>query len=189
MGSARAFLGVGSNILPERHIPQALDRLAAEVVLAAISTFYRTPALPDPVSWTGARRHDPPFFNGVVEIHTELGASALETLLLRIEREAGRLRTADRYSPRTLDLDILVYLPAAADGAAAGSASAAHADVYTRPWVALPLLELEPALRLPPDGEPLREVARRFAGPGGEALEAFTLELRRRFLGSAPAAG
>jgi 7,8-dihydro-6-hydroxymethylpterin-pyrophosphokinase len=108
--------------------------------------------------------------------------------------DSGRQRTRDKFAPRTLDLDLLLFVrptqdptpdsgartfewrPVAPDGALI------HKDVETRAFVALPLLEVAPGLRLPPDGKALEEIASRFPGPGGPPELDFTAELRERFL-------
>lgn len=182
---ARAFLGVGSNIEPEKNVSAALEILSTMpgVTLEAISTFYRTAPLP---GHSGAEGAD--FLNGVVEIQTGMDANQLETSLREVEQRLGRVRTGNPYGPRTLDLDLLIFLPNSFPPSAAGSLPArggsrpVHPDVTRRPFVALPLLELAPELVLPPDGPSLRSVAEGFDGPGGEAQTAFTLLLRAHFL-------
>ena len=153
------------------------------VCLSGISTFYRTPALsppsgedatslpPDPGAY-------PDFLNGAVEIRTSLDEGEMVELLGRIEEALGRIRLPDKYAPRTMDMDLLLYLPE--DSAA--TPREAHPDVLTRPWVALPLLELDPELRLPPEHRPLAEVAASFTDPGGKEEAALTGDLRDRFL-------
>ena len=55
-------------------------------------------------------------------------------------------------------------------------------DVERRAFVALPLMELEPALVLPPHGVPIQALAAGFQTPGGKAEEEFSQDLRTRFL-------
>lgn len=174
---ARAFLSLGSNLEPEKNT-EAFLRLVAEhphVRIVAISTFYRTPALPRPGTgiWD-----DPPFLNGVVEVETSLSAPELSDLLRKWEEELGRVRGPDRYAPRTMDADLLLYL-----GRGPSGLLPPHPDVLERPFVAIPLMELDPDLVLEPGAVPLRQVAARFPGPGGEPELAFTNHLRAVFLG------
>lgn len=168
----RAFLGIGSSLDPDRNIPAALGLLLGTpgVEITGISTLYRTPPLPAPGAPAESVAQDPDFLNGVLEIRTSVSLERLTEVLETIEVALGRVRTANRYAPRTLDLDLLLY-----DG------TRAHPDIRSRAWVALPLLELDQELVLPPDGTPLKAVAQRFPGPGGEADRALTRELRRRF--------
>ena len=196
---ARAFLGVGSNLQPRKNVIRALQMLAASegVSLAGISTFFKTPALPPPER---PRSQDPAvvrenpssgssqpgesspfpgetgypdFLNGVVEIRTSLNEREVSELLGQIEEALGRVRLPDPFGPRTMDLDLLLYLPEGRD---------AHPDIFSRPWVARPLHELDPELRLPPEGRPLAEVAATFPDPGGKAEASLTEDLRSRFL-------
>ena len=146
-GEARAFLGVGSNIRPEENVPAALDFLSGEVTLTGISTFYRTLPVGWPRTSTVGGTTALPFLNGVLEIHTSLSSSALESLLGRVEEALGRVRELDRDAPRPMDLDLLLYLP----GDPEEEIRPPHSDVFARAFVALPLFELDPDLLLPPD--------------------------------------
>jgi 2-amino-4-hydroxy-6-hydroxymethyldihydropteridine diphosphokinase len=102
MGEHVVYVAVGSNIDPERNIPEALRRLAENVTVGATSRFYRTEPL--------GRPGQPPFLNGVVRVRTALDAEILKFKVLRgIEKALGRERTADTYAPRTIDLDILLF--------------------------------------------------------------------------------
>ena len=143
----RVFVSVGSNVDPEKNVTRALRLLNHELGIRAISTFYRTPALNRP--------QDPPFVNGVVEVGDALGPLDLKKVLQNIERTVGRERTADRYAPRTVDLDLLLYgdLVSSSDGL-----TIPHPDLRERPFVAIPLLELAPDLILPDSGTALRSV-------------------------------
>src|SRR5262249_13926867 len=99
---ARAFIGIGSNIDPEKNIRQALRQLAQAVRLTAISTFYREPALERP--------DEPAFYNGVVAVETDLPPARLKQDLLRkIEADLGRRRSSDKFASRPIDLDLLLY--------------------------------------------------------------------------------
>jgi len=97
----QAVIGIGSNVEAERNIPDALDRLSDAFSLLAESRFRRT----DPVGPPG----QPEFVNGAVFIETGLGRDALKAELLRIEAAMGRVRGEDKYAPRPIDLDIVVW--------------------------------------------------------------------------------
>jgi 2-amino-4-hydroxy-6-hydroxymethyldihydropteridine diphosphokinase len=182
-----AFVGVGSNIRPEENILEAVDALhhTPGIRVAGISTFYRTPALPPPGSPIDPEKNDPDYLNGVLEIRTTLGPQALVAVLEGVESALGRVRTGDRYAPRAMDLDLLLFFPPLGTDAARkggqADASLPHPEVRTRSFVALPLFELAPDLLLPPDGIPLKEVVASFPGPGGKAEESLTKRLRNRF--------
>lgn len=200
---ARAFLSVGSNIRPEESVTVALELLAGnpDISLTGISTFYRTPPIPFP---GGASRGEtesaqgyeaPDFLNGVLEIRTGLSQEGLQEVLNEVEVALGRERTGDRYAPRAMDLDLLLYAPGSRDNgvdawaALAPDAPVIHPDVRGRSFVALPLFELAPDLELPPDGAPIRIVAESFSGPCGTPEPALTRMLRSRFLPPLPGLG
>lgn len=132
---SRVFVGIGSNIEPEKNVRNALRLLSREFPIAGISTFYRTPAERQP--------EQPPFYNGVIEIETALPAADLKTCLRRIENVLGRKRTEDKFASRTIDLDII------------------SSEDMQRPFVAIPLHELAPDLVQEPaktgEMEPLPE--------------------------------
>ena len=167
MAAARVFIGVGSNIAPEANIPLALERLAKSLSLRAVSTFYRTA----PVGPAG----QPPFVNGVVEALSELPPRKLKFHVLRpIEASLGRRRSgADKYAPRTIDLDLLLYGDAVLSQR---GLTLPDPDIRERPFLAAGLLELEPGLVLP-DGTPLRPAP----GAAMEPLADFSRLLKERW--------
>jgi 2-amino-4-hydroxy-6-hydroxymethyldihydropteridine diphosphokinase len=167
---ARVFVGVGSNLDPDANVLRALERLEAEAGVTAVSTFYRTPALDRP--------GDPPFVNGVVEVRPLHSALELKRVLNRIEDALGRRRSGDRYAPRPIDLDLLLH---GEDVSTEPGLILPHPDLRTRPFVALPVMELAPDLVLPDSGAPLSVVAAALPRRSMEPLPGLTLELRRRF--------
>jgi len=185
----RAFVGVGSNIDPEENVLGALESLAhcSGVRITGISTIYRTKALPPPGVTTGVVREDPDYLNGVLELLTTLDVEDFLSLLEETEATRGRIRAKEKYSPRTLDLDLLLYLPVASGGVRSqtprGPARPPHSEIRTRAFVAIPLMEVAPDLLLPPDDTPIREIASAFPGPGGTPEHLLTKLLRSRFLG------
>jgi 2-amino-4-hydroxy-6-hydroxymethyldihydropteridine diphosphokinase len=99
---ALAYVSVGSNIEPEAHIESALELLMKQVSVTAVSTFYCTEPVGQP-----DQDH---YINGVFEIRTHVPACDFASLVLRpVERQLGRVRTHDKYAPRTLDLDLILY--------------------------------------------------------------------------------
>ena len=94
------FVGIGSNVEPERHVRLALQLMRARFGAMRLSPVYRNKAV-------GFEGDD--FLNLVTAFDTGLGVEALGTALDEIERACGRQRGAARFSPRTLDLDLLLY--------------------------------------------------------------------------------
>jgi 2-amino-4-hydroxy-6-hydroxymethyldihydropteridine diphosphokinase len=139
-----AYIGIGSNIQPEANLPRALDLLCQEVRIERLSMVWETPPL-------GLKGQN--FLNAVVCIRTQLSVTLLKSLLLRpIEIKLGRVRTANKYAPRTIDLDILVYECRLVDPA-----------VWEQAFLAVPLAELIPDYTHPDTGEPLKQAAGRLA--------------------------
>lgn len=167
--SVRAFIALGSNLDAERNVSAALESLGHRLRIVAVSSFYLTPALGSPGS--------PDFLNGVAEIETELEPLELkQRILLPIEEELGRERSADRNAPRTIDLDLVLYgdLVSHEEGLALPAP-----EILERPFVALPLLELEPELVLPGTGKRLRELAAALSSADMVPAESFNSRLRR----------
>ncbi len=140
------FVGVGSNIDPESHVVESLVRLCRCVQVMETSTFY----------WTAPIGKGGHFLNGVWRITTDLSPDELKHTVLRgIESELGRVRSADRYAPRTIDLDVLLYGDMVVDEP---GLRLPDPDIRTRPFIAIPLLELAPDLVLPDTGERLADL-------------------------------
>ncbi|MEW6651111.1 MAG: 2-amino-4-hydroxy-6-hydroxymethyldihydropteridine diphosphokinase [Chloroflexota bacterium] len=143
MGSVakhQAYLSLGSNIDPKENLSRAIALLRERVLLNAVSTVWET----DPVGSSGAR-----FLNATAWISTELDAQALkETVLHEIEDTLGRARSSDKYAPRTIDLDILVFDEQVLDP-----------NLWQREFLSIPTSELRPDLEEPGVGKSLNEIA------------------------------
>ncbi len=145
----RAFVGLGANLGDrEATIRSALERLAREpgMELVAVSSLRETA----PVDYLD----QPRFLNGAVMLETELPPRELLERLLGIERELGRTRGGERFGPRTIDLDLLVYGDQALDEP---GLEVPHPRLHRRRFALEPLVELDPELRLP-DGRQVREI-------------------------------
>ncbi len=164
----RAFVAVGSNIRPAYHVKAALRRLARVAGIAAVSTVYRTEPL--------GGRDQPPYLNCVVEVETQKTPEELRGALRRIEAELGRERSEDRYAPRTIDLDLILYDDLAVE---TGEMTLPDPEIAHRPFLAFPLAELDPSLVLPGSGIRVRDLAAGMAPEGMEPLAGYTEQLRR----------
>lgn len=96
----QVYLGLGSNQKREYFITAALDALAEAFGNLEVSPVYEC----ESVGFKGN-----PFFNLVVQLETTLSVGELSRCLKIIENNHGRDRNASKYSPRTLDVDILLY--------------------------------------------------------------------------------
>lgn len=97
---ARVYVSLGSNIDRERKIAEALERLEEHYGPLTRSTLYESPAL-------GFEGDD--FHNMVVAFDTQDHPHVVNKALYRIETELERVRGKDRFTSRTIDLDVLLY--------------------------------------------------------------------------------
>ena len=98
-----AYLLLGSNIDPDKHIPQAIKALNQSplLIVKKTSATWRTKAV-------GTLGED--FLNVAVYITTDCELFCLKEMILgEIENSLGRVRTEDKNAPRTIDLDIVVF--------------------------------------------------------------------------------
>lgn len=142
MGEQRTgYLGLGSNVGDSAaHLRAAIELLEAEgIEIAAISSAYVT----EPV---GEILDQPDFLNAAVRIRTDLEPEDLLDACKRVEAARGRSFDTPRHSPRPLDVDLLLLgdLELSTD-----RLTLPHREVTTRRFVLVPLLELDPELRLP----------------------------------------
>jgi 2-amino-4-hydroxy-6-hydroxymethyldihydropteridine diphosphokinase len=97
---ARAYLSLGSNLDPARHLSAALEALRTRFGALSVSPTYVFPA----VGFDG-----PDFWNLAVGLDTDLAPEALNDWLHALEDRHGRRRDVPRFSSRTLDVDIVLY--------------------------------------------------------------------------------
>lgn len=97
----RAVVGLGSNIEPDNNIAGAKKELAQEFRLVAISPIVETA----PVGYA----HQANFKNGAVLLETPLDRQGVTRILKGIESKLGRTPGGNRYGPRTIDLDVVVW--------------------------------------------------------------------------------
>jgi len=130
-----AYLGLGANLGdPEAQLREALERLNAadEVEVTRVSTFYRTPPLgPADQPW---------YVNAAARVRTRLGPEDLLRLLQQVETAMGRVR-GERWGPRRIDLDLLLY-----NGEVIFSPDLVvpHPEMHRRAFVLAPLAEIAP---------------------------------------------
>ncbi len=149
----RAYLLLGSNIEPEQNLPAAVAHLARFGHVRAVSTVWQTA----PVGQT----NQPDFLNAAVLLETPLSARELrEMAIASIENALGRVRTADKNAPRTIDIDILLFNH---DVLSLGQRHIPDPEILERPFVAIPLAEIAPEYVHPEVGQTLRQIAGRFA--------------------------
>jgi 2-amino-4-hydroxy-6-hydroxymethyldihydropteridine diphosphokinase len=153
---SNGYLGLGSNVGDRRaNLEAAVAALPGQgVAVLASSSVYET----EPVGLVLDQRE---FFNACLAIETELDPEGLLDACKAVERELGRTPGGPRHGPRPIDVDLLLL----GDSIYRSPRLALpHAEVTSRRFVLVPLLELEPELTLP-DGTPLADA---LAGLGEE---------------------
>ncbi|HET7832022.1 MAG TPA: 2-amino-4-hydroxy-6-hydroxymethyldihydropteridine diphosphokinase [Gallionella sp.] len=169
---ARAFIGIGSNIEPDKNVRAAVRSLVRQVHLVGVSTVYFTDALGCP--------EQPPYFNCVVQIETSLSPMQVKHGVLRpIEDQLWRRRTEDKYAPRTIDLDLIVYGDLAMDE---DGLRLPDPDILERPFLAASLLELAPDLVLAGYGLRIGDVAARLQQDGMQPLRDYSWLLKEEMI-------
>ena len=146
----RAWIGLGSNLDdPLAQLRRAAERIAKlpDTSLACISPVYRNPAMLLPGAEATTQ---PDYFNAVAGIDTGLAPLALLDALQMIELAQGRIRE-QRWGPRTIDLDLLLY---GDKTLATARLALPHPGLRERLFVLQPLHDIAPVLVLP-DGTPL----------------------------------
>ena len=139
-----AYVGLGANLgAREETLRHAVELLgqADDVEVLAVSQLRET----EPVGVVD----QPPFLNGAVAIETARAPRDLLDMLLEIERSLGRVRE-ERWGPRTIDLDLLVYGDEVVDEP---GLRVPHPHLHQRRFALVPLVELAPELDVPGRGE------------------------------------
>ncbi|SDO08698.1 2-amino-4-hydroxy-6-hydroxymethyldihydropteridine diphosphokinase [Pseudomonas jinjuensis] len=147
--SERVYIGLGSNLAePRRQLETALDAIGAlpGCRLAGVSPLYASDPLGPP--------DQPRYVNAVAALDTGLEPLQLLDALQKIELEQGRVRKDERWGPRTLDLDILLFGERLIDEP---RLRVPHYHMQARAFVLYPLADLAPDLRLA-DGRMLAEM-------------------------------
>jgi 2-amino-4-hydroxy-6-hydroxymethyldihydropteridine diphosphokinase len=167
----RAYLSLGSNIEPERNLPAAVDWLGRWGCIQAVSTVWESAPL--------GFADQPNFLNAAVLLETDLSAQALrQEAIASVETALGRVRSANKNAPRTIDIDIMLFNH---DILQVGQRRIPSPEVLERPFVAIPLAEIAPDYVHPEIGQPLRQIAERFdlAAAGMRRRDDVTLIIKR----------
>lgn len=138
---ARAYIGIGSNlaapIAQVRAAIKALDHLSQTRLFKA-SPLYRNPPM--------GPADQPDYVNAVAALDTTLEPLALLGELQALEADAGRQRNGQRWGPRPLDLDILLYADITMSSA---KLTLPHPGLPSRAFVLYPLADIDPGLDVP----------------------------------------
>ena len=147
-----AYLSIGSNIEPEKNLPAAVRELGRFGRVLRVSRVWQSL----PVGGPG----QPDYLNAALLLETALSASDLKgKAIATVEANLGRIRSANRNDPRTIDIDIMLF---DREQLRLGERSIPDREVLERPFVAIPLAEISPCYIHPVTGESLAEIASRF---------------------------
>jgi len=151
-----AYIAIGSNLAsPLEQVNAAITALGEipHSQIVARSAFYRTPPL--------GPQDQPDYLNAAVALETTLDAEALLDHTQHIELAQGRVRKAERWGPRTLDLDIMLFGDEVIN---TPRLTVPHYDMHNRGFMLWPLFEIAPEV-LFPDGTPLACVLTQCGAP------------------------
>lgn len=167
--SERCFIGLGSNqadpVAQVQHALEAISQLAGVTLRARSSLYSSVPLGP---------QDQPSYVNAVAMLDTQLPPEALLDELQAIEQQHGRVRKAERWGPRTLDLDILLFGNQSIN---TPRLQVPHYHMHARPFVLYPLAELAPDLIMP-DGIPLSDLLRDCPAEGIQPIAPDTQDAR-----------
>ena len=144
-----AYIAIGSNLASPLEQVNAAVQALGEIPLTrivAVSSFYRTPPL--------GPQDQPDYLNAAVVLETALSAETLLDNTQRIELQQGRVRKAERWGPRTLDLDIMLFGDEVIN---TERLTVPHYDMKNRGFMLWPLFEVAPDLIFP-DDIPLKSI-------------------------------
>lgn len=147
-----AYIAIGSNLAsPLEQVNAALKALGdiPESHILIVSSFYRAPPL--------GPQDQPDYLNAAVALETSLAPEELLNHTQRIELQQGRVRKAERWGPRTLDLDIMLFGNEVIN---TERLTVPHYDMKNRGFMLWPLFEIAPELVFP-DGTILENLLRK----------------------------
>lgn len=158
----KAYIGIGSNLqqpgLQIRQAFKSLLYLSSDQQLQCSSLYQSSPM---------GDISQPDYLNAVACLNTEYSALDLLDALQKIEAQQGRKPGEERWSPRTLDLDLLLFDQETIDHA---RLTVPHSGLCQRNFVIYPLVEIAPDLVLP-NGTAIRDLYQSCSSKGITKIE------------------
>lgn len=148
------YISIGSNIDKEVNIPSSLKALSKAFGDIQLSSLYQT----EPVGFVGDS-----FYNLVVRFKSPLSAKEVAKQLRQIELEHGRTRESQKFSARTLDLDLILYGDQVISD---GRLQIPRDEIERYRFVLEPLAEIAPDEKHPVSGKTYRELWQQFDKSG-----------------------
>lgn len=140
----RVYIGIGSNLdNPVAQVLEAVEELEMipDTILAERSTLYSARPM--------GPADQPDYVNAVVAMDTLLSADEIHKALIKIEDLQGRVREGEKWGPRIIDLDLLLYGNSTIDTA---TLTVPHPGMHERDFVIIPLEEVAGNLKIPGRG-------------------------------------
>jgi 2-amino-4-hydroxy-6-hydroxymethyldihydropteridine diphosphokinase len=136
----QAYLSLGSNIQPEINLPKAIDLLLAQGEILRLSTAWESKAVGS---------EGPNFLNACTLFATPLSSIELKEQVIRpTEEKLGRKRSENKFAPRTIDIDIVLF-----------DDQSCNEKFWNQAFVVIPLAEIHPEFQNPLTQERLAETA------------------------------
>ena len=182
---ATVYLGLGSNLgNREANLRAALRGLWRMGRVEAVSSLYESEPVGGPFDSAQDRPAQPPFYNAACRWETGLEPRPLLRFLQGLEHELGRRPGGERWAPRPIDLDILLYGDRILDEE---DLVIPHPRLAERAFVLAPLVEVAADVRHPALGKTVAELrkaaggrgVRRVAKAGWDGLEGMAAEKLR----------
>ena len=137
-----AYLNLGSNIEPEVNLPRAVELLSKAGEILKASQVWES----EPVGTRGAN-----YLNACLLFRSVHSLVQLkEQVVLPIEAQLGRIRTEDKYAPRPMDIDIILF-----------DDTPVNERVWSLAFVVVPLADIYPGYVIARSGETVLETATR----------------------------
>ncbi len=137
-----AYLNLGSNIQPETNLLKAVELLSAFGEIVKISQVWES----EPVGTMGNN-----YLNACVKFKMSMPQADMKKIIIHpIENQLGRQRGADKFAPRSMDIDIILF-----------DDDSVNAAVWDLAFVVVPLADLYPDYRKTKTGESVLEIATR----------------------------
>ncbi|GAB4306629.1 MAG: 2-amino-4-hydroxy-6-hydroxymethyldihydropteridine diphosphokinase [Myxococcota bacterium] len=153
----RVFIGLGSNLGDRaKNLATALERLES---VNGISVKRKSPIYSTPPYGVAQQ---PSFYNQVAEIATRLSPEELLEKIHLIESELGRKRSEVRFTPRIIDIDILLFGGEGTSVIYHKDLAVPHYDLHNRPFFLVPLSELDSTAVHPLVGRTIEEMLSEF---------------------------
>lgn len=134
---SKGYISIGSNIDKDKNILASLEALERQFGELTISSIYES----EPVGFTGDT-----FYNLIVGFNSELTVKDVAKQLRQIELDNGRTRDSQKFSARTLDLDLILYDDLILND---GRLQIPRDEIERYAFVLEPLAEIAPALKHP----------------------------------------